>query len=306
MGRDLNDVQVFVRVVEAGSFTAAGKQLQLPTSTVSRRVARLEEQLDVRLLQRTTRKLSLTEAGQLYFERSVRVLAELDEAENILSQARQSPKGRVRLAVPLEQGITMQLVNDFLQLCPEVRVEAEFTSRNVNIIEEGFDASIHAGPLANLSVVAFKLIESNFSIVSSENYLARKGRPQSLAELGEHDCLIFGPSSVNAYWELSSGNGALKLPVRGRFAANSLQAVKEAALAGHGLALLPHLACVQELESGQLIRLFPKSSPPAVPIYLTYPAGRFLPAAVRAFVDFVKERFVIYAKGNREPLQIEQ
>ncbi len=304
MARDLNHVHVFVSVVQRGSFTAAGKALGVPTSTVSRRVARLEEDLGVRLLLRTTRKLSLTDAGQLYYERSVRVLAELEEAEHILSQAQVIPRGKVRLAVPTEHHLSMELINSFLAVYPQVRVEVDFSNRTVNILEEGYDASIHVGQLTNLSVVARKLLDSPFSLVASPSYLQRCGQPQSASDLSSHDCIVFGASSVHAHWVLAGKPKPLQVPIRGRLAVNHLLAARDAAVAGHGIALLPTLACGAEIQTGKLRTVLPELSPPSVPIYLTYPAGRYLPAAVRALVTFFQEHFHTAAQNLLPSLQL--
>ena len=185
----------------------------------------------------------------------------------------------------------MTLVNEFLSVCPEVRVDIDFSSRAVNILEEGYDAAIHAGPVTNMSVVAHKLMDSPFSIVASPSYVRRRGKPRQASDLLEHDCIVFGASSVNARWTLGTTSEPIEVSVRGRVATNHLHAVRDAALAGHGIALLPRLACQSELAAGRLCAVLPELSPSPVPLYITYPAGRYLPAATRAFVDFVKANF---------------
>ena len=290
--RNLNDVLVFTKVVEARSFTAAAKALGLPNSTVSRRVSRLEAELGMRLLQRTTRKLSLTEAGQLYYERSVRVFSELEDAERQLAQARSTPRGRVKVIAPIEHSISMTLVLEFLQLYPEVRVDMEFANRDLNIIQEGYDAAIHVGPLTNMSVIAHKLMDSPTLVVASPDYIAQHGAPTAISSLVDHDCLIFGPSSSKAAWTLKGTNGeSVRVPVRGRLAVNHLQAVRSAALAGLGIALLPKLVCRQDIAEGALQIVLEGCAPPPVPIHITYPSGRFLAPAVRVFVDHLRDRF---------------
>lgn len=291
VARDLNDVVIFTKVVEARSFTAAAKALGVPTSTVSRRVSRLEEELGVRLLQRTTRKLSVTEAGQAYYERGARLVAELEDVENMLAESRATPRGRVRLIAPVEHTITVRMITEFLIQHPEVRVEAEFADRDVNIIQDGYDASIHVGPVSNLSVIAHKLFDSAFHIVASPAYLEREGAPTTVAELADHDCLILGPSSLNAVWTLRQGDDEARVSVRGRLAVNHLQGVCSAALAGLGVALLPRVVCGRLIERGDLLVLLPDATPSSVPIYITYPGGKYLAPAVRAFVDFVREHF---------------
>ena len=292
MGRDLNDVVVFTKVVEARSFTAAGKILGLPTSTVSRRVSRLEEELGVRLLQRTTRKLSLTEAGQLYYERGVRAFAELEDAENLLAESRSEPRGRVRVIAPVEQTITIQVITEFLVAYPQVRVELECASRELNIIQEGYDVAVHAGEVSNLSVVARKLIDSPFLIVASTEYLKHREAPQAPAELADHDCLILGDSSSRATWTLAgAGDATVRVPVQGRLAVNHLQALRTAVLAGLGIAALPLLVCGEDIRQDRLQVVLPGIAPPPIPIFVTYPSGKFLAPAVRVFVEFMRERF---------------
>jgi len=292
MGRDLNDVVVFTKVVEARSFTAAAKLLGLPTSTVSRRVSRLEAELGVRLLQRTTRKLSLTEAGQLYYERGVRALAELEDAENLLAESRSEPRGRVKVLAPVEQTITVQVINEFLVAHPQVRVDLECTSREPNIIQEGYDVAIHVGAVTNLSVVAHKLVDSEFVMVASADYLKRTPAPATAAALADHDCLILGDSSAKATWTLFGvGGSELRVPVRGRLAVNHLQALRAAVLAGLGIAALPTVVCREDVEAGRLKPVLPGIAPAPIPIYVTYPSGKFLAPAVRVFVDFMRGRF---------------
>ncbi len=297
MASNLNDIKVFCRVVETGSFTAAAKQLGSPNSSVSRRVSRLEKDVGVRLLHRTTRKLSLTDLGEMYYERSMRVLAELEDAENQLAASQRTPRGRVRLLVPVEHGMSMAIVNEFLREFPEIRVDMLFSSHELNIIQEGFDASIHVGPVTNMSVVAHTLMNSPFQLVASPGYVERVGAPKRIEELSEHECLIFGPSSSNASWRLMrAGNQEVQVPVRGRLAVNHMQAIRDAALAGLGIALLPKIVCRGDLAQGALVSVLPQVTAPAIPISITYPAGRFLPPSVRAFVEYARNFFGDVAK----------
>jgi DNA-binding transcriptional LysR family regulator len=298
--RDLNDVLVFMEVVSAGSFTAAGRELGVPTSTVSRRVSRLEEALGIKLLQRTTRALSLTEAGQLYYERSKTLFAGLEDTENEIADARQSPKGRVRVTAPLEHSVSMQLVGPFMERYPDVRVDLHLTNNDVNILAEGYDVAISAGPLTNLSVVAHKLMDSPFRVVASSDYLAGRDTPQHPRDLSEHDCILFGPSSSGGMWSFAEGEDTLQVPVRGRIAVNHMGAVREAAIAGMGVALLPALICASDVRSGALTVLELGAASPPVPVWITHAAGRFLPPAVRAFVDHVKAHFTEAADETLE------
>ena len=289
--RDLNDVTFFVQVVQSGSFTRAAGVLGYPTSTVSRRVARLERALGTLLLQRTTRKLSLTDAGQLYFDRSVQVLSELDQVERTLAHAQTSPSGRVRFAAPLEHEGSMRLVTAFLDAYPEIRVDLDLTSRQVNLVEEGYDVAIQAGDLPQSSLTARKLMDSPFRLVASPTYIAARGEPVDVRALREHDCVVFGHSSSGATWLLGSAKDPVRVPVRGRFAVNNLQAARAAALAGLGIALLPTIVCGEDVKSGRLRVVLQEAVPPAVPIWLVYAGGRLLTPAVQAFVEFLTARF---------------
>lgn len=300
LDRDLNDVVIFLQVVTSGSFTAAARELGMPTSTVSRRVSRLETQLGVQLLQRTTRKLSVTDAGRIYYERGTATFAGLEDAENILADAQANPKGRVRATVPIEHGVSMRLVTEFLRRYPDVRVDLELTHRNVNIIEEGYDASICAGPISNLSVVAHPLMDSPFRLVASAEYLGKHPAPGTLDELAEHECVVFGPASASSTWVFPNDTGGeTSVQVAGRIAVNHMAAARDAALAGFGIALLPELICGADLAAGDLITVLPGVAPPPVPIWITHPAGRFLAPAVRAFVAHVRENFTSTAATMR-------
>lgn len=308
LDRDLNDVLVFLQVVNSGSFTAAGRELGVPTSTVSRRVARLESQLGVKLLQRSTRKLSMTEAGQLYYERGTASFSGLEEAEAMLAEAQARPRGRVRVVAPLDHELSMGLVIPFLDAYPEVHVDLELSARTVNIIEEGYDVALCVGPLANLSVVAKRLIDSPFGLVASPAYVEVHGAPQTVDALEEHRCVIFGGASSGATWSLpdpSAEAGAeVRVSVRGRLSVNHLGAVRDAALAGLGIAALPLLACAAQLAEGSLVRVLPGVAPPPVPVWVTYAGGRYLPPAIRAFVDHARAHFPALAQARLEAMKL--
>ena len=291
VGRDFNDVFVFVKVVTAGSFTAAGRELGLPKSTVSRRVSRLEQELGLRLLNRSTRKLSLTEAGRLYFDRSEQLFDGLVETEGALAATLAKPRGRVRVAAPAEHGISTELVVEFLAAFPEVQVDMELSGRDVNIVEEAFDVAIRPGPLTNESVVAHRLFESPFRLVASPQYLEARGAPKSVQELTSHDTLVFGLPNPNPSWTLPGPDAPTRVALKPRATFNHLDGVRAAALAGHGIALLPTLTCGRNLAAGELVVVLPEISPEPVTIWLTYASGRYVLPAVRAFIDFTKQRF---------------
>lgn len=294
MGRNLDDLLLFTRVVDVGSFTAAGRSLGLPTSTVSRRVARLEDRLGVQLLQRTTRKLNLTDAGRTYYDCGLRVSNDLEEAERAIAELQATPRGRLRATAPLELGPVTALVLDFLRAFPEVEVELELTNRHVDLVEEGFDVAVRAGNLPDSSLIAHKLADNELGLFASEAYVERRGAPRTPEEIREHDCIVFPPLAPNSTWSLRSNGKIVRVPLRGRLTVNHLIAAKDAAMGGLGIALIPTQFCVVELAAGQLQQLLPKACPPAGSIWLMVPSRRHLPARVRAFVDFLKNNYAAH------------
>jgi DNA-binding transcriptional LysR family regulator len=289
MDRNLDDVAVFARVVEAGSFTKAAKALGVPVSTVSRKVSRLEDDLKVRLLQRTTRKLSLTEPGRLYYERVSRSLAELDCAEKMLQEIQETPRGVLRMTAPVEPTVVIDLVVEFLREYSEVRVEIDFTNRVVDLIEEGYDLAVRAGRLPDSSLIAHKLGEGQLHIVASPGYINRRGLPESVEDIKEHCCVLMGRSVMNPSWSLHNKAGKkVTVPVNARLVVNHLEAVRDAALAGLGLALLPEVYCDDEIEDGRLVHVLPELSLDAGAMWVVYPSRQHLAPTVRAFVDFAK------------------
>lgn len=296
--RDLNDVAVFVQVAQLGSFTAAGKALGLPTSTVSRRVARLEDALSARLIHRTTRKLNLSDAGHLYFDHCVQALLNLTHAEALLAESQAMPRGRVRIAAPPEHSITASLATAFLKKYTDVRIELELTNRSVDMVEDRYDAAIQVGTLPSSSLVATKLMDSPLRLVASPHYLSRMGEPADPQELSEHDCVLSGTSGTNRAWKLPRGNKTVRVRVTGRLVANHLGAILEAAVNGLGIAILPAITCGHDIRQGRLRVVLPDASPESVPVWIVYQGNRYVGPAVRAFIDFTKENFARIAESS--------
>ena len=201
---DLNEIVVFARVVETRSFTAAAQQLGLPKSTVSRKIAQLEERLGVRLLQRTTRKLNLTEVGQAYYERCQRIVQDIAAAEQVVTDMQTAPRGLLRVTVPNDLGSTYlgALVADFLLAYPEIQVDLDLADRVVDLIEEGIDLGIRVGPLVESTLIARKLGAVQMRMCASSEYVAKRGAPATIAELADHDALVFAPSGRVLPWAL--------------------------------------------------------------------------------------------------------
>ncbi|PPK62369.1 LysR family transcriptional regulator [Actinokineospora auranticolor] len=283
---ELGDVAVFVRVVEAGSFSAAARALWMPKSSVSRRVARLENRLGVRLLHRTTRSLSLTDAGRAYHARVSVALSELDSAAGAAADSREAPRGLVRLAARPDVGaeVLPELVAAFLTRHPEMRVEVVL-STSVDLVEGGFDLALRAGEGGSGST---RLQDARFRLFASPVYLARKGIPQRPADLAAHLCLRFGDADR---WHLHGPRGEVSVEVSGQLAADDLSFVRRAAVAGAGIALLPEPAVAASVRGGLLTLVLPDHHAEGRPLHLVVPSNRHLPLRVAVLRDFLVANF---------------
>lgn len=288
---DLNKVAVFLRVVESQSFTAAAIALGVPKSTVSRSVAQLEEALGVRLLQRTTRKLSLTDAGVTYYERSSRALADLAEASAAVSDMQGTPRGTVRVTAPVDLGLGVlgEIIVRFVRRYPGIRVDLDLSARTVDLVAEGFDLALRAGRLGDSSLVARKIGAIAARLYATPVYLRRRGTPRSVADLASHDCVLFRPRSEKVEWQLAGPSGVESVEVTGAIAANDLSFVQKMVLDGMGIGLVPWFLCARELERKQLVHVLPDYASPGGSLNLVYPSSRHLPQRVALFRDFVIE-----------------
>jgi DNA-binding transcriptional LysR family regulator len=288
---DLNQVGVFVRVVDKRGFTAAAQSLGLPKSSVSRAVSRLETVLGVRLLQRTTRSVHLTEAGAAFYARASRALTDLAEARETAGEQQDAPRGVVRVTAPVDLGVEFlaEIVARFARRFPEIRVEMNLTSRRVDLVEEGFDLALRAGRLSDSSLVARKLGTIESRLLASPAYLRRRGTPRSVAELAEHDCVIFRGREGVAEWALVGPEGAARAEVRGPIDADDISFLRRAVLAGAGIGLLPWVMCARDVHAGKLARVLPEHASRGAHLYLVYPSSRQVPRRVGVFRDFVVE-----------------
>ena len=290
---DLNEMLVFTRVVQAGSFTAAARSLDMPKSSVSRKVSELEDRLGVRLLQRTTRKLGLTDAGRLYFERSARIIAETEEAEQAVSDLQAVPRGRLRVTAPLSFGMLGPMVASFLQRYPDVQVELVCTDRRVDMVEEGFDVAIRAGPLDDSTLIARSLGTLTRVLLASPAYLRRHGSPRAPADLTGHSCLVFGAGQAPAVWTLHSGERKVEVRVSPRYSVNELDLMLEAVRAGVGIAWTDEFVATDDLRAGRLRQVLRGWVSSGTPIHAVYPTARHLSPKVVAFVELMRERFAL-------------
>jgi DNA-binding transcriptional LysR family regulator len=287
---DLNDIPIFLKVVETGSFTAAARALGLPKATVSRRVARLEEAIAVRLIQRTTRSLSLTDAGRRYYRESSDAFAALEDANRRTADAQQEPGGTIRVSGPADPEFLAEIISEFLADYPRVRMEVLLTDQVLNLVEEGIDVAIRAGHLADSTLVARKLATSRRAFVASPDYLERAGVPRTLSDLASHDCVIFGSSIDGATWAVEGPDGPRTVPVRGRLAVDTMRFAVRAAVAGLGIALIPSPMAARDVRTGSLKMVLRDCEPPHGGLYALYPSSRHMPPAVKVFVEFIAER----------------
>lgn len=291
----LSDIAVFVRVIEAGSFTAAAEQLGLSQSAVSKCVTRLEEHLGTRLLNRSTRKFSLTEAGGALHARGRRALDEIEEAELEIARLQTEPRGVLRVNAPMSFGILhlAPALDEFLQRYPALTVDLQLDDRLVDLVEEGFDCAIRIKALADSTLVARRLAPCRLVVCAAPDYLARHGTPTTPATLREHACLVYTYRDDPNEWVFRGPDGReLKVVVAGRLRCNNGLIHRDAALAGLGILVTPTFYVGDELRSGRLQTILSDYTPiPEPSVYVVYPERRHLSPKVRAFVDFLAARF---------------
>jgi len=287
---DLDGIAIFVKVIQTGSFSRAATLLGMPNSTVSAKVSALEKRLGVTLLQRTTRKLRATQAGEAYFRRSVRALEELQAAENELETGHAEPKGLLRLTAPVEVGHSLlpDLVHAFLRKHPRMEVELIVTSRVLDLVVDGIDLAIRAGPLSDSSLIARRFDLGDFGLWASPDYLATHTAPRHPKGLTEHNCLRFSRFK-NEGFRLTNGRENLNVSVSGTSIADDFETLRSLAILGDGIAFLPSFLCSEDTKQDKLIRVLPQWRGDNVSLSLVYPAQRFVPTKVRAFIAVAEE-----------------
>lgn len=289
MPLDLNEILVFTKVVQAGSFVGASRELEMPRSTVSRKVAELEEHLGARLLQRTTRKLSLTDAGRTLFRYSARVVAEIEAAELAVARMQETPRGLLRVTAPLNFRNLGPIVASFLARHPEVQLELVCADRVIDLVEEGFDVAVRAGRLADSTLIARRLGTLESLVVASPAFLEKHGEPEEPRDLERFDCVVFGAGPDPSSWRLDRDGASVVVEVKSRLVINDFDLLSDAAVAGLGIATLPLWSCAEALRAGTLRRVLPRWGPPKIPLHALYPSTRHLSPKVRAFLDHLAE-----------------
>ena len=308
---DLNDVALFVQVAEAGSFAEAARRAGVPSNTASRRIQQLEEQLGLRLFHRSTRKLTLTDAGEGFYARCAREVEALSSAAVELSEGSQMPSGKVRVAAAADffNWFHMDWVNEFLEAYPKVRLEFILNDARADLVAEGIDVALRAGKVSEPTLVARRLGSNRAFMVASPAYIAARGVPASVDDLALHDCLAVPPPTGRTIWRLEGPDGPTEVQVMGRFYANAAHVLLKASLAGLGIVLLPEMMIAAHLSSGELVQVLPDHVVKGLDIYLVYLSRRQLPRAVSAFIEFAKTKIVgtglIATTGGPEPVSFQ-
>lgn len=287
-------LEAFARVAETGSFSAAARGLGLSKSLISRQVSALEAELGARLISRTTRSLTLTEAGRGYYEQVARILAQMEEADLSVSQLQATPRGKLRVNAPMSFSLLRlaPVLPDFLALYPEIDVDLAMNDRRVDLLEEGFDLAIRIGRLADSSLVARKLGPMRRIVCASPAYFADHGVPEVPADLKRHDCLCYSNADTVDEWRFSEPDGRpIAVEVKGRVRANNGDLLRVAALRGLGLVDLPSFLVGADIEAGTLVSVLQDFIRQDGGVYAVYPHARYLPPKIRVFIDFLAERW---------------
>lgn len=294
-------MKVFVRVVESGSFVKAANKLDLSTTATSRLVAELESHLGTRLLQRTTRRLHLTESGQRFFERSRELLTGLEEAEAQAAEGTERPSGMLRVTIPASFGSLhlARLLPIYQERYPEVALEVLAIDRIVDLVNDGFDLAIRLATEHDPSYVARKLTTIRHAVCASDSYLARHGVPREPKDLAQHNCLTHSFGTYTDKWTFRGPRGLVTIQAKGNFRTNNAELLRAAALAGDGIILEPTFIVGDDLAKGDLVPLLQDWEIPHATAVALYPSRRFVSAKVRTFVEFMHEAFASEPSWDR-------
>src|SRR5882672_12254952 len=289
----ITGLSVFAKVVEGSSFAAAARHFGLSPAMVSKHILALEERLGARLLNRTTRRVSPTEIGRVFYERATRILAEIDDAEQEAGALQATPRGLLRVSGPLSFGVRhlAPAVADYLGACPAVEIDVTLSDRVADLVEEGFDLAVRIGRLADSSLIARRIAPCLIVACASPSYLAKRGAPKKPADLAKHNCLGYSYAALRNEWRFSGPDGVQSVRVTGRLNANNGDILRLAALRGEGIVLQPSFLVGDDLAAGLLVPILPGYTPDELVIQAVYPHSRHLSVKVRSFVDFLVARF---------------
>jgi DNA-binding transcriptional LysR family regulator len=289
----LNGILAFVKTAESLSFVSAARVMGISASAVGKNVARLETSLNVRLFRRSTRKVSLTAEGQLFYERCRRILDELQDAQAMLSHAVQAPRGQLRVSLPtIGYRFLLPLMPAFRKAYPEIELEMDFNDHLVDLIDDGFDVVIRSGGLADSKLMSRRLGPFRFVLCASPTYLARKGRPQALVDLESHDCLRYRFATTGKImdWSLSADPEITQLRLPTVLTLNNMEAMLVAAVDGHGIAYMPDFLARESVKTGSLETLLDAHTSDQGQFWALWQSSRHLSPKIRVFVDFIAER----------------
>ncbi|CBL44012.1 Transcriptional regulator, LysR family [gamma proteobacterium HdN1] len=285
---DYNEMAIFAKVVDAGSYTRAADKLDLPKSTVSRKITQLEERLGVRLLHRTTRAIKPTEIGKTYYRHCAQMLAEAEEAQRSINQMQAEPSGLLRITAPISFGASFlaETIKEYLAMYPQVRVDIMLDNKILDLIDDEIDVAFRVGPMSDSSLVARTLGSIRLILCASPVYVQAHGAPRTISDLAGHNCVAHN----NISWHLVGPNGPVDVELDARLFSNDMEMTKRMLLAGYGIGLLPITLAYDEIQQGQLLQVLPEYHFPDRDVYLVYHSRRQLPTKVAAFIDFVAER----------------
>lgn len=285
--------RMFVAVIESGSFAAAARRLGVSSGQASKLISKLESDLGVQLVKRTTRALSVTEIGQAYHERIKTLLEELDALDVAVRQQSGAPGGRLRLSAPMSFGTICltPILLDFACAFPDIRLEVSFADRAVSLVDEGFDIAVRIGQPSDSSLIGRKLCDARIILVAAPTYLERQGWPETPADLAQHDCIIDSNFTDPTNWPFADGKGVKTAPISGRLRFSSAETCLAAAKAGFGIANVPSFVAGPALRGGEVRQLLANYETTPHAIHALYPPARHLALKVRVLIDFLSERF---------------
>lgn len=287
---NLADIAVFVEVVKAGSFTTAAHELGLSRSVISKYITRLEQRLGVRLLNRTTRRLSLTEAGQRFFQQSQSALIQLENAEGEIHAMQAKPQGLLRISAPSSFGIIhlAPLIPLFQQIYPDLNLDLSISDKLIDIVDEGIDIAIRIGELPDSTLIAKHIAPCRYAVCASPNYFKQHAKPNTPEDLTQHSCLLFQFWNAPNQWQfLSKDNQFINVKVRGEVVSNNSLALREIMLSGGGISIAPTFLVGADITNGRLLPVLSDYHIKPVSIYAVYPHRQYLTAKVRAFLEFL-------------------
>jgi DNA-binding transcriptional LysR family regulator len=289
----LNSIRAFAKVVEHGGFAAAARELRLSRSAVNKHVIELEHALGVQLLARTTRSVAPTENGQAYYERCVAILSDLEEADLAVTRLQSEPRGLLRVNAPMSFG-TLHLsraVADFMERYPELQIQLVLSDQLLDPVQEGFDVTLRIADLPSSSLIARRIVPALRVVCAAPAYLKRRGTPKHPDDLRSHDCLTYGHLATGNQWKLTGPDGDHWIPIPWRLCTNNAEVLRDAAVQGRGIALLPTFIAGADLQEGKLRTILPAYKAPEISVYAIYPQTRHLSVKIRLFIDFLVGRF---------------